>query len=120
MKIITLYSSKVAENKKIHLEKGKVNVDSLKENHREFRKTNELISKSQQKIKSKKRNIFTKEINKIALSANDDERMQWIDSKETNAWETSENLICKKKKNKCNKIIKKIINFDDVTKENIK
>ena len=42
--------------------------------------------------------MFTKEINKIALSANDDERIQSIDSKETIAWETSENLICRKKK----------------------
>ena len=98
MKIITFSSSNVTWELKIHLEKGKVNVESLKENHKEFRKTNKLISKSQQKIKSKKRNIFTKEINKIALRANDDERIQLIDSKETNAWGTSENLICKKKK----------------------
>ena len=41
---------------------------------------------------------FTEEINKIALSSNDDKRMQSIDSTETYAHEMSEDLICKKEK----------------------
>ena len=48
------------------LEKNKVNVDSLKEDQKEFIKDNKLILKSQQRFKSQKHNVFTEEINKIA------------------------------------------------------
>ena len=48
------------------LEKNKVNVDSLKEDQKEFIKDNKLILKSQQRLKSQKHNVFTEEINKIA------------------------------------------------------
>ena len=40
---------------------------------------NEIILKSQQKFKSEKRNVYTKKINKIALSSNDDKRLQAFD-----------------------------------------
>ena len=34
-----------------------------------------LIVKSQQRFKSEKHNVFTEKVSKIALSANDDERI---------------------------------------------
>ena len=40
---------------------------------------------TQQRFKSEKHNIFTEEINKIALSSNNDKRIQSIDSIETYA-----------------------------------
>ena len=43
---------------------------------------NKSISKIQQRFKSKKRNVFTEKINKIALSSNDDKRIQSIDPME--------------------------------------
>ena len=49
--------------------------------------------------------------------------MQSIDSIETYAYGTSKDLVSEKEEIKCNNIIilhKKIINFDDITKENIK
>ena len=75
------------------------------------------------KFKSEKHNVFTEEINKIALSSNDDKRMQSIDSIETNAYGMSKDLVSEKEEITCNNIIKrykKMINFDDATKENIK
>ena len=62
-------------------------------------------------------NVFTKEVNKIALSSNDNKIIQSIDSIGTYAY-----LVIKTEEIKCNNIIKntKIINFDDVPKENIK
>ena len=62
--------------------------------------------KTQQRSKSERHNIFTEEVNKIALSANDDKRIQSIDSVETYAYRTSKDLICKKEETKRNNIIK--------------
>ena len=39
----------------------------------------EIILKSQQRFKSKARNVFTEEINKIVLSNNDDKKLQTFD-----------------------------------------
>ena len=55
------------ENKIKQLEKNKPNVNSLR-----IHKNNRL--KSQQRFKSKKHNVFTEAVNKIALSANNDKK----------------------------------------------
>ena len=39
--------------------------------------------KIQQSFKNERRNVFTKEINKVTLSLNDDRKIQSIDSIET-------------------------------------
>ena len=54
---------------------------------------NEIILKSQQRFKSERHNVFTDEINKIALSSNDDEGIQSIDSIETYAYRTKKMKI---------------------------
>ena len=51
--------------------------------HKEIVKKNKPILKTQQRFKSEKHNVFTEEINKIALSSNDDKIIQSIDSIET-------------------------------------
>ena len=47
---------------------------------------NEFIIKSQKRFKSETHNVYTKEINKIALSSNDDKRLQTLDS-----WKSMQN-----------------------------
>ena len=49
---------------------------------------------------------MTEEVYKIALSANDDKRIQSIDSIETYAYGTSKELIYKNEEIKLNNIIK--------------
>ena len=98
-------------------------MDNLKEDHKEFIKSKKLILKIQQRFRSEKHNVFTEEINKIALSSNDDKRMQSIDLIETDASGTSKDLVSEKEENKCNNInktIQKTINLDDVLKEETK
>ena len=56
------------ENKISHLEKNKIDVHSPKV----FIRNNKLILKTPQRFKSERHNVFTDEINKIALSSNDD------------------------------------------------
>ena len=47
---------------------------------------NKLILKTQQRFKSKRHNIFTEEVNKIALSSNNDKKMQSLDLTEIYAY----------------------------------
>ena len=94
------------KNKINHLEKYIIDVESRKEDKIEFIKTIKLILKTQQRFKSEKYIVFTEEINKIALSSNDDKRMQSTDSIETYAYGTSEDLRSEKEEIKCNNIRK--------------
>ena len=47
------------DNEINYLEKHKINADSLRKDHEELIKNNELILKTQQKFKSEKRSVFT-------------------------------------------------------------
>ena len=72
-------------------------------------------------FKSERHNLFTKEINSNTISLNDYTRMQSINLMER--YGTSKDLVSEKEEIKCNNIIKrfkKMINFGDVTNENIK
>ena len=98
------------KNKINHLEKFKIDAVSFKEVHKKFIKNNKLILKTQQRFKSERHNVFTKEINKFALSSNDDKRMWSIDLIETYVQGTSKGLACKKEEIRCNSIIKQYEN----------
>ena len=88
------------EDKINQLDKNKINIESLKENHKKFIKNNKI----QEHI------VSTEEDNNIPLSSNNNNRVQPI-----------KDLVFKKA-TKCNNIINntKMINFDDVGNENIK
>ena len=59
---------------------------------------NNKILKSQQRFRIEKHNVFTVKVNKIALSANDDKRIQSIDSIETYSYGTNREIIHRRKK----------------------
>ena len=88
------------EDKINQLDKNKINIESLKENHKKFIKNNKI----QEHI------VSTEEDNNIPLSSNNNNTVQSI-----------KDLVFKKA-TKCNNIINntKMINFDDVGNENIK
>ena len=71
-------------------------MNSIRENHKEVIKNNELVLKSQRSFRSEKHSLFTEEVKKIVLSANNDKRIQSIDSIETYPYGTSKNLAYKK------------------------
>ena len=56
---------------------------------------NEIILKSQQRFKSERHDVYTEEINKIALSSNDDERLQTFDRIKSYPDGTSAGKVCK-------------------------
>ena len=77
-------------------EKKGIDTECLKETTKtEFIKNWKKL-KTQQRFKSERHNVFTEEINKIALSSNDDKRMQSIDSIETYAYGINKDLVYKK------------------------
>ena len=63
---------------------------------------NKLILKSQQIFRIEKHNVFTEEVNKIALTANNSIRIQSVessvDSREAYAYGTNDEIMPKKKK----------------------
>ena len=59
---------------------------------------NNKILKSQQRFRIEKHNVFTVKVNNIALSANDDKRIQSIDSIETYSYGTNREIIHRRKK----------------------
>ena len=65
--------------------KNKINYEK-NETNTAFIKNNKLILETQQRLKSESHNVFTREINKIALSWNDKERTQSINSIGTYAY----------------------------------
>ena len=50
---------------------------------------NEIILKSQQRFRSEAQNVYTEEINKIALNNNDDKKLQTFDRITSCLYETS-------------------------------
>ena len=58
-----------------------------------------------------KHSAFTEQINKIALSSNDDKRIQSIDLIETYAYGMNKDLVCKKEEIECNNTIKQYKNI---------
>ena len=80
-----------------------IDVDNLKE----FIKNNNLILKIWQKSTIERYNVFTQEINKIALISNDDKRMQSIALIEMYAYGTSKEIVSEKEDINCNNILKR-------------
>ena len=93
--------------KKNNLVKNRIDDDSPKKSDKEFIKNSQSMLETHQSFKSEKHNVFTKVINKIALSSNDDKRMQSIDSIETYAYGKSKDLVSEKEVIKCSNIIKR-------------
>ena len=54
--------------------------------------------------------MFTEDVEKIVLSANDDKLIQPINSIERYAYGTSKDLVCEKEETICNSIIKQYKN----------
>ena len=71
---------------------------------------NKLILKTQKRFRSEKHNVFTEEIDKIALSSNDDKRIQPIHSLEAYANRINKDLVYRKEKTKCNNLLKQYKN----------
>ena len=82
----------------------------MKEDLKEFLKNNNPILKTQQRSRSGKHNAFNEDINKIALSSNNDTRIKSIGSVETYTYRMNKDLVCEKEEIKCSNIMKQYKN----------
>ena len=64
------------------------------ENYKDSLFKNKTILKSQQRFKSDHHNVYTEEVNKIALSSNDDKRLQTFDRVTTYPYGTNAFKVC--------------------------
>ena len=58
---------------------------------------NKIVLKSQQKFKTEAHNVYSEEINKIALRSNDDKRLQTFDRSLSYAYGEGAGKVCKAK-----------------------
>ena len=64
------------------------------ENYKDSLFNDKVIIRSQQRFRSYNHKLYTEEVNKIALSGNDDKRMQTFDKVTTYPYETNVFKVC--------------------------
>ena len=64
------------------------------ENYKDSLFNNKIILKSQQRFKSDHHKVYTEEVNKIALSSNDDKRLQTFDRITTYPYSMNAFKVC--------------------------
>ena len=65
----------------------------LFENYKDYLFNNKTVYRSQERFKSYYHDVYTEEVNKIALSSNDDKRLQTFDRVTTYPYGTNEMMI---------------------------
>lgn len=58
-------------------------------------KNNEIILKLQHRFRSEAHNVFTKKVNKIALSTNYDKTQQWLDGVTLYPYDSAVGRVCR-------------------------
>ena len=64
------------------------------QNFKDCLSNNKNVYRSQQRFKSYNHDVYTEEVNKIALSSNDDKRIQTFDGVNTYPYETNAFKVC--------------------------
>ena len=75
------------------------------ENYTDCLRNDKIILKSQQRFKSDHHKVYTEEVNKIALSSNDDKRLQTHDKITTYPYGTNAFKVCESEMLKCKRFI---------------
>ena len=92
------YAFKYNDSKEMKKAKGTkkcvIKNDLKFEDYKDLVLKNKIILKSQQRFKSDHHNVFTEEINKVAISSNDDKRIQNFDQIPTHAYRTPTIKVC--------------------------
>ena len=104
-----IYSYLMDDNSEVKKSKGTkkcvIKRELMFENYKDCLFNDKIILKSQQRFKSDHHNVYTEEINKIALSSNDDKRLQTSDRIKTYPYGTNAFKVCQSEMLKCERLI---------------
>ena len=75
------------------------------ENYKYCLLNNKNVYRSQQRFKSYNHDVYTEEVNKTALSSNDDKRFQTYDNITTYPYGTNAFKVCESEMLKCKRLI---------------
>ena len=70
-----------------------IKLELMFKNYKDYLFNGEVILKSQQSFKSNHHKVYTEEVNKIALSSDDDKRLQAFDRIETNPYGITNEML---------------------------
>ena len=93
MTMMILKKNKVINKKDKGTEKCAAKREITFENYKDCLFNVEVILKSQQRFKIYYHKVYTEEVNKIALSSNDDKRLQTFDGIETYSYGTKNEML---------------------------
>ena len=92
------YSYLMDDNSEVKKSKGTkkcvIKLKTMFENYTDCLFNNKIILKSQQRFKSYNHDVYTEEVNKIAISSDDDKRLQTFDRVTTYPYETNVFKVC--------------------------
>ena len=89
------YDKKKIINKKAKgRKKCVIKLELIFEEYKNYLLNNKIMLKSQQRFKSDYHKVYTEEVNKIALSSNDDKRIQTLDKITTYPYGTNTFKVC--------------------------
>ena len=103
------YSYLMDDNSEVKKSKGTkkcvIKRELMFENYKDCLLNDKVILQLQQRFKSDYHNVYTEEINKIALSSNDDKRLQTFDSIKTYPYGANVFKACESEMLKCKRFI---------------
>ena len=80
--------------KKLKVQKCVIKQKLMFQNYKDWLYNNKTVYKSQERFKSCNHDVYTEEVNKIALSSNDDKRLQTSDRITTYPYGTNAFKVC--------------------------
>ena len=84
----------MSDDSEVKKAKGQAKRELMFENYKDCLFNDEAILKSQQRFKSDHHKVYTEEVNKIALSSDDDKRLQTFNRVTTYPYETPAVKVC--------------------------
>ena len=89
------YAYLIDDNSEVKKVKGTKKCVAKKRLNLDCLLNDKVVLKLQQRFKSERHDIYTEKVNKIALSSNDDKRLQTFDKITTYPYGTSAGKVCK-------------------------
>ena len=118
------YSYLMDDNSEVKKSKGTkkcvIKRELIFENYKDFLSNDKIILKLQQRFKSDHHKVYTEEINKIALSSNDDKRLQTSDRIKTYPYGTNAFKVCESEMLMVKDLFFEKLQWNSVTTINIK